>query len=200
MSCALRAATLVGGETERGGEADGAGDVLGAGAAVALLRAADDLRGERRAASHVQRADALRAVDLVRGDREQVDAERIDVEVERAGGLHGVGVDGDARVVRLDDARDLGDRLDRADLVVGVHDADEDGAIVERVAERVEVDEAFAVDGQVGDAEALLLERGALVQDGVVLDGGGDDVIAVGRGWRSRRRGGRGCRLRCRRW
>ena len=82
-------------ETQRRRQADGAGDVLRAGAAVPFLRAADDLRRERRAAAHVQRADTLRAVDLVRGDGEQVDVERIDAEVERARGLYSVGVDGD---------------------------------------------------------------------------------------------------------
>ena len=47
--------------------------------------------------------------------------------VEDAGGLDGVGVEDGAGVLRLDDARGLGDRLDGADLVVDVHDADEDG-------------------------------------------------------------------------
>ena len=38
------------------------------------------------------------------------------------------------------------------------------------------VDQAVAVDGQVGGAEAELLQPLAGVQHGVVLDGGGDDV------------------------
>ena len=141
------------GEAQGGGEADGAGDVLGAGAAVALLRAADDLAEERRARPDVERADALRPVDLVRREREQVDAQAVDVEVERAGRLHGVGVEGDARVVRLDDARDLGDRLDGADLVVGVHDGDQGRVGAQGAREVVGVDEALAVDREVGGAK-----------------------------------------------
>ena len=111
--------------------------------------------------------------------REQVDAERIDVEVEQAGGLHGVRVEDGVRVLRLDDARGLGDRLDRADLVVHVHDADEGGLVRDRRLQLREVDEALAVDAEVGDAEALLLEPLGRVEDGVVLDGGRDDVVAA---------------------
>ena len=82
-------------------------------------------------------------------------------------------------VLRLDHARGFGDRLDGADLVVGVHDADERGVVGDGVLEVLEVDEALAVDGEVGDAEAFLLEALGLVEDGVVLDGGRDDVLAA---------------------
>ena len=81
--------------------------------------------------------------------------------------------------MRFDDARNFRDRLDDADFVVCVHDADEDRAVVERGAECIEVDEAFTVHGEVRDAEAVLRERLALVEDGVMFDRGGDDVVAV---------------------
>ena len=58
------------------GEAHGPGDVLGAAAPVTLLAAADLAGGERRAGSHDQRADALRATDLVAADRDQVGVAR----------------------------------------------------------------------------------------------------------------------------
>ena len=41
----------------------------------------------------VQRADALRALELVGAEREQVDAERLDVEVDVRRGLDGVDVE-----------------------------------------------------------------------------------------------------------
>ena len=43
-------------------------------------------------------------------------------DVDGAGGLDGVAVDDGAPVARFDGAADLGDRLERADLVVGGHD------------------------------------------------------------------------------
>ena len=66
--------------------------------------------------------------------------------------------------------------------------------------QRLDVDEAFAVDGQVGGLEALVLELLDGVEDGVVLDLGGDDVACRGGSRRRRRRGSRCCRTRCRRW
>ena len=56
-------------------EAHDAGHVLRAGPAVALLAAAAHERGQRRPAPHVEAAHALRAVELVGGEGEQVDVE-----------------------------------------------------------------------------------------------------------------------------
>ena len=99
------------------------GHVLGPGAPAVLVPAAVDQRIEPRARAHVECADPLRGVELVAGDRQQVDAERLDVERQLAHRLRGVCVDEHAALVRH--GRDLGDRLNRADLVVGVHHADE---------------------------------------------------------------------------
>ena len=88
------------GEFEGRGQADGAGDVLGARTAAALLPAAVDERFDRDPAAQPGEADALGRADLVAGERQGVDAEAGDAEVEPAGGLHGVGVERDAwRVV-----------------------------------------------------------------------------------------------------
>ena len=77
---------------------DGAGDVLRAAAAVALLGAALLLGEDVRAVPEVERADALRALELVGAQGEQVDAERLDVEVDVRRRLDGV----DARRGRRD--------------------------------------------------------------------------------------------------
>ena len=74
--------------------------VLGARAAVALVLAAGDDRQQARAALDPQRAGALRAVELVRRQRQQVDAERPHVDRNLAGRLHGVGVQQRAVLVR----------------------------------------------------------------------------------------------------
>ena len=75
--------------------------------------------------------------------------------------------------------RDLGDRLDRAHLVVGEHDRDEDGPVGELRLEGVRVDPAVAVDRQLDDLEPELLEVAQRVADRVVLDRRRHDPMAV---------------------
>ena len=92
--------------------------------AVLLAAAVDQrLEAERRLATHVQRADALRAVDLVRRERQQVDVHRLDDQRQLAGALRGVDVERDAALAA--DRADGGDVLHDADLVVHVHQRDE---------------------------------------------------------------------------
>ena len=124
-------------------EADDAGHVLGAGAQAALVAAAVQDGLQARAALHVERADALGAVELVAGEAEHVDAELGDVDRQRPDGLHGVGVEQGALLVR--DARQLGDRLHRADDVVGEHDRGQTRVVAEGLLVGVEVDDAVAV-------------------------------------------------------
>ena len=93
--------------------ADGPGHVFGPGPAVALLRAALLLGQHVRAVADEQRADALGPLELVGGDRQQVDVERGQVDRQVRRRLDRVGVEKDA-LVAPDPGRDLGDRLDRA--------------------------------------------------------------------------------------
>ncbi len=169
----LRAGQLVGGR-----QADGAGHVLRAGprwrSCVAALLLGEDVRP----VADVQRADALRALELVGAERHEVRAERLDVEVDVRRGLDGVDVEDDA-LAGADPGGDLGDRLDRADLVVGEHDRDQDRLVVERRLELVGIDPAVAVDRQLDDLEAELLEVAQRVADRVVLDRRGDDPVAA---------------------
>ena len=103
-------------------------------------------------------------------DGQQVDAEFVHTRGDLADGLRGVGVEGDA--VLACDVGDLGDRLDGADLVVGVHDGDEDGAGLDRAGDVVGVDQAVAVDRQDGQPVPEPLDEVlAGVEDGRVLDG-----------------------------
>ena len=115
-------------------EADQRRHVLGARAAAALLPPAGDRRDQAHAALDPQRAGALGPVELVTRDRQQVDAERAHVDRNLAGALHRVGVKQRAALVR--DRGELRDRLDGADLVVGVHHRDERGVVGDRLAQR----------------------------------------------------------------
>ena len=77
------------------------------------------MRGEREAAADVKRADAFRRVELVSGEGHGIGAEGLDVDIDPAGGLHGVAVQVNPALARH--ARDLGHRLEDARLVVGQH-------------------------------------------------------------------------------
>ena len=80
---------------------------------------------------------------------EKIDAERVDVERNFSGGLHGVGVKED--VVLRGDLADLFERLDGAEFVVGVHDGDERGLRADGIADGFGIDQAVLIDGEVGD-------------------------------------------------
>ena len=115
----------------------------------------------------------------MRGDGEQIDAELIHVERELAGGLHGIAVEID--IGFGGDAADFFDGLDRAEFIVRVHHADENCFRAQRAANIFGIDDAVAADGHVGDVDALRFERLAGIEDGVMLDGCGDDVLARSR-------------------
>src|SRR5262249_35399792 len=131
----------------------------------------------------VQDPDPFRTVNLMRGERQQVDAEFLHVYGNLADGLHGVGVQVEILlpgVAALFDQRgDLFERLNRADLVVGVHDGDQRGFVGQRLADVFYAHDAFAVNGQVGHAPAVFFDAPARGQDRRVLDLRGDDVTAL---------------------
>ena len=160
-------------------EADRAGDVLRPGATMTLLGPALLLGEDVRPVSDVQDADALRALELVRPQRHEIRAERLDVEIDGRRRLDRIDVDGDA-LARPDARDELGDRLDRADLVVGEHDRDEDRPVVELRLELVRVHPPVPVDRQLDDLEAELLEVAEGVPDRVMFDRRGDDPVAAG--------------------
>ena len=118
------------------------------GAAAFLLVPADHERPAGRAALDVQRADALGGVQLVAGEREQIDVLELAVQVDRhlADRLRGVGVEDDRRIGLLGEPRELLDGKDHARLVVGVHDRDQQRVGPQGADELADVEIAVAVD------------------------------------------------------
>ena len=109
-------------------------------------------------------------------DREEVDRYPAHVEVERADRLDGVAVERHALLAA--DGADLRDRLDRADLVVRVHDRDERGAVVDRIADRLRVDDPVAIHSDHIDAHVRVqLEVTRGVDHRVMLDRGRDEPV-----------------------
>ncbi len=100
QSRAARSAIVGERRRERGRHRRDAGRVLHARAPLALAVVAARIRGDTHAAPDVERADARRAAELVRRQREQVDVERLDVDREPPDRLARVGVEPDAGLAR----------------------------------------------------------------------------------------------------
>ena len=131
----------------------------------------------RRLAPNVERAHALGAVDQVSGARQEIDSRRFDVHRNLPDRLRRVGVEDDPLVLgQLSNRRHV---LDRADLVVREHDRDEDRLVRDRLANRVELHQTVRPHGHVRRLEALPLQALTDVQARPLLDGGGDDVVAL---------------------
>ena len=161
-------------------EADDAGNIERTGAHTALMAAAVDLRGDlhaRIAAAHIESAHALGAINFVAGDRGNVNVVVDNVERRLADNLHGVAVEDDALLVA--DFANLADGLQDTDFVVGGHDGDQDGLVVDGTLQVVDVDEAVGLHRQIGDAIAVLLQALAGVEYSLVLGDLGDDVVAA---------------------
>ena len=160
---------------ERRGHAHDGGNILCARALAALLRAALDEARQEDALTGVQHAGAFRTVKLVRGERQQVDVLRLDVNGQVSRGLHGVGVEQHARLAA--DGADLADRQDGADLVVGVHNGNQARILADGVFHLLRRHGADGADGEKLDGEALFFELLERVQHGVVLERGRNDVL-----------------------
>src|SRR3990170_4207803 len=143
---------------------------LCAGSPSGLMARAVDKRLEADAAADVQGAHALRRVELVARDRQEVDAELVDPGHDLADRLCGVGVEQDAAFAG-DRAHSL-DRLDRPDLVVRVDDANEDRPGCDRPADVIGVDATAAIWIEVRHARAEALEEARRLEDRGMLDRG----------------------------
>ena len=170
-------------QLERDAERHDAGHVLGAGPALPFLAAAVNQGDQGRVAPDIEHAHALGRIDLVAGQREQVDPEPVDVQVEKARGLNGVRVDRDTpRAAR---ARDLGHRLDGADLVIGEHDADEARVGPEGRDQGRRIDDAVLGHRHVCHLDApVLLEGAGGAQHRAVLDRRRDEMPSSRHGQR----------------
>ncbi|MNM95059.1 hypothetical protein D3C81_1074840 [compost metagenome] len=151
----------------------------GARAHAALVTAAVHLRLDAyaRLALHVEGADTLGTVGLVRGEGHQVDLQRFQVDFHLAGGLRRVDVEQDA--AGTGHFADGGDVVDGADFVVHVHDRNQDGVVAQRRLDHRRGDDAVFAGLEVGDLEAFALELAGGVQHRLVLDLRGDQVLAL---------------------
>ena len=100
---------------------------------VALMTTAVHLRRNPHARTSfpdIEGADALGTVGLVRREGHQVDLELVQVDLHLAGRLRRIDVEQHA--AGTGQLTDGGDVVDRADLVVDVHDRHQDGVLAQR--------------------------------------------------------------------
>jgi len=141
------------------------------------MASAVNQRFECYATADKQGADALGCVKFVAGDCQKIDPEFIDACWNLANGLRGVGVK--QNIVVVCDPGAIFDRLDGADLIVGVHDADKDRAGCNGSAEIVRVKSTCAIDRQIGHVGTKVLKESARLDNRRVLDLGRDDVVTL---------------------
>ena len=160
------------GELDGGGEARDRRRVDGAAADVALLSPAVRQRGHVDLAAYDERADAVRAADLVAGQGQRVDAGLGEVDRHRADRLHRVGVDRDPWAAAIATTSSIGWRVPTS-LLAHITEirATDSGSRSTEAAERVEVEAAALVDREQLDVGALGLAQPAeRIEHGVVLD------------------------------
>src|ERR1700722_9916064 len=161
-------------------EADDASDVERARTHAALVPPAIDDGRElhaRIAPANVERANTLGAIDFVAANGQQVDVVFLHVDRNLAHGLHAI--DREENAVFLGNFADFGDRVDHANFIVGVHDGDQDGSRADGGFQFIQVDSTVLLDRQIGNFKAFFFQALAGVQDRFVLDGLGNDVIAL---------------------
>ena len=103
----------------------------------------------------------------------------VDVDGHLADGLHRIGVHDDAAGVRQRGAG--GDGLQRADLVVGVHQAEQRRVVGEGRGDRLGLHDAVPIRRDARDAPAAALEGTHRGEHGFVLDAAGDEVALAER-------------------
>jgi len=105
---------------------------------------------------------------------QQIDFEFRNAERDLAYRLGGVGMQQDS--ASPNGPSDLGNRLKGANLVVGVHHRNQDGAGFERPADIIRIDPPIPVYPQVRELDAESFQEATGINDGRVFDLCGDDV------------------------
>ena len=138
-------------------------EVFGAGPALVFLEAAVDERPDGRAFADVEGADPRGAIELVGRQAQEIYPQLLHVHGDDAGGGHRVGVH--HHLALPGDLGDVGDGFDSTDLVVGQHDADENGLGRDGLLHLGRVYQAIFIHVQGGNAVVQEAEGGEFRTD-----------------------------------
>ena len=151
--------------------------VFGAGPAAPFVGGPMEQTRPRASAPDVQDADAFGGVQLVSRHGEKIHLQRLHVHGDLAHALGRVGVEGHTRFPG--NLANLPNGRQRPGLIVGVHDADQDGVRGQCPAYLIRVYSPGAVHRQDGEAKPLRLKIPARRQHRRMLRGTGDDTPAA---------------------
>src|SRR5262249_50950293 len=148
-------------------------NVLGSGAATRFMTGSMDQRFQANPLTNIKNAYAFRAIHFVPCDREQIDAKFLDISWNLARGLRCIGVEQHPPLARH--PANLGDGLQTANLIVGMHHRYEKGALCNGPCNIFGIDATVAINRNVRHRGPEPLKKPAWVEDGRVLNGRGDD-------------------------
>ena len=129
---------------------------------------------DRKAAAQIEDADSFWGVELVAGKRKHIDLLNADIDGNLTDRLYCVGVEWDPGLPA--DRPDLGNRKNGANLVVGIHDADQCGIGPDSLPYLSGGDQPLAVDRQIGNLKAFLFQHLHGMQHRVMLKIGGNEM------------------------
>ena len=155
------------------------GHVLRPGAHAVLLAAAQNERLKADRVRHIKETDALRAVDLMTARAQEVDPLLLRTDRILPERLDRVDVEHGFRSQLVHQFRDLRDRLDRSDLVINIHDRDQDRIRPQRLPQSLQIDDAAAVDRDSRHFVPFLLKGLHRLRDRVMLERRRHDVTSL---------------------
>src|SRR6266567_2319600 len=144
-----------------------------------VATAIDDRRNlhTRALAAHVQSADALGTVHLVGRDGSQIEVLLDYVNWDFADSLSRVSVED--HTLLMTKLADFRDRLQHANFVVGSHDRDQNGLVIHRALQVIEIHQAVFLYWQVGHPISIFLQPLASIEHRLVLGDRSNDVITL---------------------
>ena len=131
----------------------------------------------RASRANIQRSDAFRTVEFVKGNRKQVDIQGLDVDGQLSDRLSGIAMKPGSALAAV--LSDLCKRLDHADLVVRHHHGHEQRPIVDGLRNAIGVKAAITIDADSGDAQPLRFEKRTGVEHGPVFGLDGHYMVAL---------------------
>ena len=114
-------------------------------------------------------------MELMTGKREHINVLLLDIDGNMTDCLNRVGVEKHALFAA--EFSDFRNRLNCSDFVVCIHYSNKAGIVRNCLFNILNTDNTVIVNIKVGDGEALLFKRGHCVENGVVFNLGGDEVL-----------------------
>ena len=138
--------------------------ILRPGTQIPLLCTAANERHNLRSTAQVERTDALRSTEFMRGKGECIHVQYINIEGYMSRGLYGICMKWNP--ARTDNGSDLRNRLDGANLVIRRHNADEHRIRTQRRLYGGRINAPLPVNRDFGHREPARFEMAAALTNG----------------------------------